>query len=71
MITIWDMLFEFGGLIGVVGLFFPELVWGVIYLGRKKFTKKDKTKARIYAVIIILFAILLYILDMLYDKYFL
>jgi dihydrodipicolinate synthase/N-acetylneuraminate lyase len=71
MMTIWDILFGVGGFIGLVGLFFPEFAWEMIYLGKRKFTEKDATKARIYSVILILFAILLYVLDMLYDRYFL
>ena len=64
--SILEALFGLGGIVAIIGLFFPKLFWEFVYLGAKEFTKKDTVKARIYAIVFIIFIILLYILDRIY-----
>jgi len=67
--TIWDLLISGYGLVAIVGIFYPRFFWEIVYLGwegRNKYDKKNELKYRIYALGLLLFGILLYILDRVY-----
>jgi len=64
-LTILDVLFVGDGLIGLIGIFYPEFLFKFINLGsEKKYDKKkDAWKYRLIGLAAILIGIALYIFD--------